>query len=403
MVFHRSIASHRQARSPSTPQQCGETCTDFNFKRTNLMQYAHKVTRDLLLVAVLAVCIFTKTEAQRPAAPSWRGILRHPPEWYGSEEAVRIADNVLLYQHANGGWGKNINMAQVLDEEERRKVVEETRVVDTTIDNGSTFTQMRFLALVHESTGHTRFSSGFLRGVDYLLDAQYDNGGWPQFYPIRKGYYEHITYNDGAMIGVMRLLRDIAGGQAPYDFVDRARRDSARAAIDRGLEVILETQIVVDGNLTAWCAQHDRETLLPAKARSYELPSISGGESVGVVRYLMAIENPDAAIIRSVKGAIAWFDRSKVTGVAMVRKEDASLRRGYDRVVVADENAPPLWGRFYQIETNRPIFVGRDGFIKFSLAEIEHERRIGYRYLGEYATTLLNEVFPAWQARIGKR
>jgi len=34
-------------------------------------------------------------------------------------------------------------------------------------------------------------------GVDYLLDAQHDDGGWPQFYPIRKGYSEHITYNDG--------------------------------------------------------------------------------------------------------------------------------------------------------------------------------------------------------------
>ena len=29
-----------------------------------------------------------------------------------------------------------------------------------------------------------------------LLEAQYDNGGWPQYHPRATGYHKHITFND---------------------------------------------------------------------------------------------------------------------------------------------------------------------------------------------------------------
>jgi PelA/Pel-15E family pectate lyase len=48
--------------------------------------------------------------------------------------------------------------------------------------------------------------------------------------------------------------------------------------------------------------------------------------------------------------------------------------------VVPDATAPPLWARFYEIGTNRPIFSGRDSVVKYQLSEIEYERRTGYRW-----------------------
>ena len=59
--------------------------------------------------------------------------------------------------------------------------------------------------------------------------------------------------------------------------------------------------------------------------------------------------------------------------------------------MVEDPNAPPLWARFYEIGTNRPIYSGRDGVIKYRLAEIEIERRTGYSWVGPYAQGLLDE------------
>ena len=349
-----------------------------------------------MLLATLAMA-FTSIEAQQNS-PNWRNILRQPAEWYGSKEAIRIADNVLLYQHKNGGWGKNIDMTPVLDAEAKAKVLAETKTVQTTIDNGATTIQLNYLARVYQATHIERFKDSILRGLDYLLDAQYENGGWPQFYPIRKGYYQHITYNDGAMINTMTILRDVAQKKEPYTFVDQPRRNRAETAIQKGLDIILKTQITVNGKLTAWCAQHDRETLLPAKARAYELPSISGGESAGIVMYLMDIDHPDDRVIRAIEHAVAWYEQSKITGVALIEKKDASLKKGYDRVVVKDPNASPLWGRFYEIETNRPIFVGRDGVIKYSLAEIEYERRVGYSYIRDYGSKVL-AAYPAWKKK----
>ena len=73
--------------------------------------------------------------------------------------------------------------------------------------------------------------------------------------------------------------------------------------------------------------------------------------------------------------------------------------KGFERFVVEDPAAPTLWARFYEIGTNRPIYSGRDGVIKRSLAEIEHERRVGYAWLGDWPRTLSEKEYPAWKAQ----
>ena len=212
-------------------------------------------------------------------APSihWRDSLKQKPEWYGSDEAVRIADNVLLYQHDEGGWSKNMDMARVLTESERAELLKAKSETGSNIDNGATYTQLAFLARVYVARQLERHREAFLRGLDYLLAAQYQNGGWPQYYPLRKGYYSHVTFNDGAMTGVLRLLRDVARKRTNYRFVDEARRLRAEKAVEKGVELILKAQVLVDGRCTVWGAQHDAVTLAPAPARKFEPASLSAG------------------------------------------------------------------------------------------------------------------------------
>src|SRR4030095_1091826 len=100
-----------------------------------------------------------------------------------------------------------------LSDRERDQLIKQKAATDSTIDNGATYTQLAFLAKVHELQPRSSQREAFLKGFDYLLKAQYDNGGWPQFYPDLSGYYRHITFNDGAMIGVMKLLRDVANAK----------------------------------------------------------------------------------------------------------------------------------------------------------------------------------------------
>ncbi|MDN3669343.1 pectate lyase [Echinicola jeungdonensis] len=352
---------------------------------------------------IFSLCLVAIACGIKPTAEkvSWNEAQHQEDSWYGSQEAQRIADNVLLYQNHNGGWVKNIDMAAELSESDKKDLAKEkSNQIGTTIDNGATHTQMRYLAKVFDETKNDKYKEAFLDGLDYLLEAQYENGGWPQFYPIREGYYEHITYNDGAMIGVMQLLKDVAKKKPPYDFVGENKRQAAQKAIDKGLEIILETQVEVDGELTVWCAQHDKDDLSPAKARAYELPSLSGSESVGIVQYLMELEQPDERVITAVESAVDWFESSKVEGIRLEKVNDENSPKGYDLVVVEDPEAKPIWGRFYELETQRPIFVGRDGIIKYHLSEIEQERRIGYSFLGNYAGKLLGKDYPEWKAKI---
>ena len=343
-----------------------------------------------------------RPEARSPsAAVSWTRILDQPAEWYGSAEAVAIADNVILFQRRSGGWPKNTDMARRLEPFEAQQVEAAKADADSTIDNGATTTQLRFLALVCTATRAERFRTAFMAGLDYLFAAQYPNGGWPQFYPLRADYSRHITFNDNAMTNVMMLLRDVADGRAPAAFVDQTRRARAKTAYDKGVAVILAAQIRVAGRLTAWCAQVDALTLEPRQARTYEHPSISGSESVGIVRFLMAIERPSPAVVAAVESAVAWFREVQLAGMRVVERADSSVPGGMDRVVMEDPAAPPIWARFYEIGTNRPIFSGRDGVVRYRLAEIEAERRVNYSWLGPYAADMLAKEYPAWRARVG--
>jgi PelA/Pel-15E family pectate lyase len=344
-----------------------------------------------LLIHVIAAGAAAAAGAQDSTPVAWADVLRQPVEWYGQPEAKAVADSVRRYQRSNGGWPKDIDMTLPPASAPARGAL------DSTIDNGATVTQIRLLARVYQAGGDGRDLHSILRGLDYLLAAQYPNGGWPQFYPLRSDYSRYITFNDNAMIGVMTLLDDVAHRRARLAFVDRERRTKAAAAVARGIDLILRAQVRVADRLTAWCAQHDEVTLEPRKARTYEHASLSGFETVGIVRFLMDRSGADPRILPAVDAAVAWLEAVKLEGWRVEQRPDPALPGGFDRVMVRDPSAPLLWARFYDIATNRPIFSGRDGVIRWTLEEIEHERRVGYVWVGGWPRLLLSTEYPAWR------
>jgi PelA/Pel-15E family pectate lyase len=260
-----------------------------------------------------------------------------------------------------------------------------------TFDNRATTGELRFLARAFRATGNPRYKQAFIKGLDHILEAQYPSGGWPQSYPPSRGYQRHITFNDETMVLLMRLLRDVATSK-DYAFIDTNRRKAAQASFERGIECILKCQIVVNRKLTAWCAQHDEIDYSPRPARSYELVSLSGEESVGIIQLLMSIDNPSPEIIRAVKAGADWFERSKLIGIRQVKING-------DKVIIEDPNAPPLWARFYEIDTNGPFFCGRDGVKKYKLSEIEFERRDDYAWYGQWWQQLAADDYVLWKEK----
>jgi PelA/Pel-15E family pectate lyase len=358
---------------------------------------AQRITPLLVLGLLGAVAQHPVFAADPPV--TWKEAQRQEANWYGSAEAVRIADNLLVYQHDNGGWSKNIDMSKPLSESERAKLVKEkTNTKETTIDNGATHQQVAFLGKVYTASKQERFKEPFLKGLDYLMDAQYDNGGWPQYFPLRKGYYTHITFNDDAMAGVLTLLRSVARAESDYAFVDNTRRERATKAVVKGVDCILKCQVITEGKRTGWGQQHDEKTFAPAPARAFELVSLTAGETVGIVRFLMG-EKPTPEIVSAIEGGINWLRTTRINGIRVETKSVSGEPGGKDKVVVEDPTAPPLWARFYQIGTNRPFFCGRDGVMKFRLADIEHERRNGYAWYVSTPGKLLDTDYPAWQKK----
>ena len=338
----------------------------------------------LATIYVLLILLLSSSEATVPSRYAKQSV-----EWFQSEEGRRIADNVLTWQTLHGGWPKNRDTASEPFEGKSEDL-------HGTFDNSATINELRFLARAFRATNEPRYQQAFLKGLSHILEAQYPNGGWPQFYPLSKGYHRHITFNDNAMVRILELLRDVSES-SDYGFVETGYRTKAEAAVTKGIDCILRTQIKQNGKLTAWCAQHNEKTLAPAWARSYEPPSLSGAESVGVVRFLMSVEEPTPAIIAAVEGSVEWFRSVAIHGIRLETFTDAAGQD--DKRVVADPDAGPIWARFYEIGSNRPIFLDRDSVVRYSFSEIGQERRTGYAYYGGWAAKLLTDAYPQWREK----
>ena len=316
-----------------------------------------------------------------------------------------VAERMLIYQRNNGGWpqpgGNAIDYSKTLSETLKVTLKSEKNKLDACIDDKATTTEIKTLFSTYKKTNNSEYLKAAENGIKYLLTAQNSASGWGQFFPDTSSYRKHITYNDNAMIDVMWVMKYASEGTNDFETIDKTLVPQAKLAVEKGINCILKTQYVQNGKLTAWCAQHDRVTLKPAKARAFELASISGNESVGICTFLISLNNPSAEIKKSVNAAAAWLESVKIVGIKVQDIADPNQPSGKDKVVISDPNSI-IWARFYDLETNKPFFTGRDSIAKPTLAEIENERRIGYAYYGTWPTKFLSTDYPAWLTKWGK-
>lgn len=341
---------------------------------------------------------FPATEAFSDGIHHWnldhseRNYKRYPAEQY-----VKIADNLVAYQNEDGGWPKNIDwMAELPADSVVNSLSERYR--QSTLDNRNTYSQIEYLAEVYTLTKKPVYKKAVLDGLEYLLKTQKKNGGW------RGWDVDAITFNDGVTTGVLRLFLHINEGDLNFTWLDDTMCKRIYQAFNRGIDMILRTQYVQNGVKTVWGQQHDNQTLLPTGARTFELASLTAGESCDVVRLLMEIPHPSDEVIEAVKSAMAWFDKVAITGI---RVEKVSIPADqivnheypYDRVVVKDKKAPRIWARFYEMADNTPFMCNRDGIKVYKLSDVKLERRVGYAWY-TYAPEELFEAYDIWSKKI---
>ncbi|MBB4707897.1 pectate lyase [Xanthomonas arboricola] len=320
--------------------------------------------------------------------------------------ADKIADNMLLLQTASGGWSKQykgvaVDYNRTFSAAEIAELQQPGRKDDATIDNKATTYEIGYLSTLYKTDKNAKYVAAAKRGVDYLLTAQYANGGWPQFYPDLSSYHHQITYNDDAMVRVLNLLQDISEGKGDTGALLRASHGArARQAVTKGLECVLATQVKIGGTLTIWGAQYDEVTLKPAKARAYELASLASSESVSIVRFLMRQPTPSAQIKTSVEAAARWFDTHRMRDLATKKIDDPTQETGQDVILVAQPGAS-LWARFYDLQNQRPLYANRDGKALTEYMQVPNERRVGYAWHGTWPDKLLKDDIPKWRTANG--
>lgn len=306
--------------------------------------------------------------------------------------------NMTTWQIANGGFYKA--MADSYKSAYKSGNKSEWRSKDGgdlgTIDNDATIQEMRLLAVRYKETTNSNYKStfknSFNKALNFLLTMQRANGGIPQVWPKRGNYSDQITLNDNAMIRAMVLMMDIANSTSPFDsdIIDDATRGKMSSALNKAVDFLLKAQIVNNGTLTVWCAQHDTSSMAPVGARAYELASKSGSESAGAVWFLMNWPEQTVEIQKAVKSAIAWYKKTKVTGLYFNKKAGTFEKR--------DGNV--LWYRFYEVNSDDYFFCDRDGASTKTqdFTKISEERRTGYQWAGDYGTALLSAEAPYEQA-----
>ncbi len=321
--------------------------------------------------------------------------------WYAGEDAKKLADAILSYQTASGGWSKHLGFSEGV----RKPGMQWTSQNEpgqrahyvATFDNASTTSEMDYLANVWLATKREDCKAGFIKGLNFILAAQYPNGGWPQVYPLEGGYHDDVTYNDDAVTRILELLDGIARKEPAYAFLDEAQRAQAAGALANGVRCILATQVVVDGKKTVWCAQYDPLTLKPSNARKMEPATLSGLESARILKFLMTFEAPDPEVVACIESGLKWFDSAKIAG---------ATKPGTDQKADAEPNAASTeirWARFYDLNTGKPVFPGRDGILYDTFEAMAAKNKVGYDYYTTQPASIVKNGQNKWRKMLASK
>ena len=280
--------------------------------------------------------------------------------------AVEAAQALVWGQLASGGWDYRIDFDPEASKNwhYRRDVEQDDRTTGerrnrTTLDDDNTQSALRLLMQVdqHLDFADADIHRAVLYGLESLLKAQYPNGAWPQRYsewadlsqfPVQQAHYPeswsrqypkqrylaYYTFNDNAIADVIETM--IEAHKIYGD--ERWHR-----AAERGGDFIILAQM--PDPQPAWAQQYNL-AMEPAWARRFEPPAITGGESFGVMQILLELylAYGEPRFLEPIPRALAWAKAAQLPDGRMAR--------------------------FYELQTNRPLYFTREYALTYSDADL---------------------------------
>ncbi|QYF88206.1 pectate lyase [Brevundimonas sp. PAMC22021] len=317
--------------------------------------------------------------------------LDQPEAWYATAEARAVADAVVTFQTPAGGWSKNqdrriarlpgqrfSNDAETMEQNPANFDAPADRfwTFVGTLDNNATWSEMRFLAKVAAHAPGPQgdaWRASVIKGVQYLLNAQYPNGGWPQIWPLEGGFHDSVTFNDNAVAQAAMVLRDVSHGEEGFDFVPAELEARAAEATKKAIDVILAAEVRYGDRIMGWPQQVEPLRLVPTSARNYEPRSVASGETTDILIFLMGEPDPSPEMKAAIRAGAAWLEATQVHDKSFEMTDDG-------RKLIDKPGAGPIWSRNYDIVTGQPIFGDKDQTIHDDVNGISVGRRNGYSW-----------------------
>ena len=270
---------------------------------------------------------------------------------YYYDAAVEVAMSLIGAQHPAGGWNYLHDFAG--EESVRRWYdtigkngwrLEEFHHYygNATFDDAGTSEASQFLLRMFLEKKDERFGAALEKAIRFILDSQYDNGGWPQRYPFvddapalhgRPDYTRYVTFNDdvaGENIKFLLMVWQSMGDQRVMD------------AINKAMDIFVATQ--QPAPQAGWGLQHTLEDLAPVGARSYEPDALVTHTTAGNIALMLNFYEwtGDEKYIARIPEAFNWLE---------------SVRLGDDEIQMQGREFPT----FIEIGTNRALINHRRG------------------------------------------
>ncbi len=300
--------------------------------------------------------------------------------------AARGAGRALAWgQREHGGWDHRADLAHMPESVEAEGIDQSVRVARQsghgTLDDRITQGALQFLMDLDTTIDAPWLQESIRLGLDFLLKAQFPNGAWPQWYPLRGGYHDYYTFNDRAINDCIVVLLAAEKQYGTGRYLTAARRAG---------EFIIASQL--PSPQAGWAQQYSHDGR-PAAARSFEPAGVCSqvtAQNIGTLVELY-LQTGSSKFLAPIPPAIEWLESSKLA-LADVAVERIRRRRG---------DTSRVWARLYEVGTNRAIYGDRESPRQtfYSIFEISDRERRSYGWQGGYGIDAAIKRYRELQSR----
>ncbi len=272
--------------------------------------------------------------------------------------ATDAARALVWGQRTVGGWDHRVDVAH-LDTKSEKTIRMEGRC---TFDDNITQGALSFLMSMDAVLDEPWLTEAIELGLGYMMESQFENGAWPQWYPLIEGYHDYYTFNDNTINDCIKLMLTAHSIYGKNEYLQTAKQ---------GGDFIILSQL--SKPQSGWAQQYSHD-LKPAWARSFEPPGVCSAATIRNIRTLvdLYLYTRDARYLEPIPSAFEWLDNSKI--------------------------GDNQWARLYEEGTNKPVYGDReDGYkLHYVYENISAYERKSYAWQGEYGfdavTSYYNDV-----------